>query len=56
MTVNSWIEDYGEDFYQGFDMTTLKRDEYYLHFINNSTKHQTNVFSTYEECIKVHTL
>lgn len=53
MSVYSLIEDYGNDMYGEYDLTILKRDEYYLNFINNSTKQQINVFSTYEECIKV---
>lgn len=55
MTLLSWIENYGDEFYDGYDMTILKKDEYYLNFINNSTKQQINVFSTYEECIEVGT-
>lgn len=53
MTVLSWTENYGDDFYEGFDMTALNRDEYYLRFINNSTEPLIHIFSTYEECIEV---
>lgn len=53
MTVLSWTENYGDKVYEGFDMSILKRDEYYLNIINNSTKENLNIFGRYEECIEV---
>lgn len=54
MTVLSWSENYGDKIFQGFDMSALKRDDYYLNIINNSTHEEDiNLYSTFEECIEV---
>lgn len=55
MTILSWTENYGDKIYQGYDLSILKRDEYYLNVINNSTEKNVNIFSTYEECVEVKT-
>lgn len=53
MTINSWTEDYGDSQFLDYDLSQLKRDEYYLTVINNSSRNILYLYQQYEECYRV---
>lgn len=56
MPVFSWTENYGEDQFLSYDLSQLKRDDYYLTITNNSTSEELQLYKQFEECYKVESL
>lgn len=53
MTELSWLEDYGEKIYKGYDMSALKMDEAYLNVNFENPGEQYRIFRKHVDCVKV---
>jgi hypothetical protein len=53
MTDLSWLEDYGENDYEGYDMSILKMDDAYLSVSARDEGLPYRIYRKHVECIKV---
>lgn len=52
MALESFIEDYGDETFNGLDMTKLRIDKAYL-LISNLRKTDAFLYSKYKDCVNV---